>query len=69
MASTTPATDGRHIPYPGLQGWGFAAFICILTAALYVGAYEIHKATYRDPRLPTTIPSHVEGSRDAPKDE
>jgi hypothetical protein len=45
-----------------------AAFICILTAALYFTAYEIHKATYRDPRLPTTIPANVVGSRDDPKD-
>jgi hypothetical protein len=70
MASTTSqANDARHIPYSGPQGWGFAAFICILTAALYFGAYEIHKATYRDTRLPTTIPSQTVGSRDAPKDE
>ena len=38
-------------------GWGFAAFISILTIAMYVGAYEIHQATYRSPRDPTTIGS------------
>jgi hypothetical protein len=55
---------GRYIPWPGTQGWGVAAFISILTIALYVTAYQIHKATYRDPRLPTTIPADVIGSRD-----
>jgi hypothetical protein len=55
---------GRYIPWPGTRGWGVAAFISILTIALYVTAYQIHKATYRDPRLPTTIPADVIGSRD-----
>ena len=36
-------------------GWGFAALICVLTAALYFTAYEIHMATYRSPRDPTTL--------------
>ena len=68
MATPTDSNEGRHNPFPGPQGWGMAAFICILTAALYFTAYEIHKATYRDPRLPTTIPANVVGSRDDPKD-
>jgi len=68
MASPTEVNDGRHIPFPGPRGWGMAAFICVLTAALYLTAYEIHKATYRDPRLPTTVPADVVGSRDAGKD-
>ncbi|GEM_PF-3461768 len=59
---------GRYIPFPGPQGWGAAAFICILTAALYFAAFEIHKATYRDPRDPSTIPSAVEGSHDVARD-
>jgi hypothetical protein len=58
MPSPTSSSDeGRYIPYPGQQGWGFAAFICILTAALYFGAYMIHKATYKLPIDPTDIPS------------
>jgi hypothetical protein len=68
MAKTSDSNGGRYIPFPGTQGWGVAAFICILTAALYVTAYQIHKSTYRDPRLPTTIPADVVGSRDAAKD-
>jgi len=59
--------NGRYVPFPGNRGWGFAAFICILTAALYLTAYAIHRATYRDPRLPTTIPSETWGSRDVGK--
>jgi hypothetical protein len=67
---TTPdqSNENRYIPFPGPRGWGMAVFICALTAALYVAAYEIHHATYRDPRLPQTIPADVMGSRDAPKD-
>jgi hypothetical protein len=67
MADTNRSNNGRYIPWPGPQGWGMAAFISILTIALYVTAYQIHKATYRDPRLPTTIPSDVVGSRDDAK--
>jgi hypothetical protein len=67
MANPTDPNEGRHIPFPGPQGWGVAAFICILTTALYITAYEVHKATYRDPRLPNTIPADVMGSRDAAK--
>jgi hypothetical protein len=36
-------------------GWGFATFICIVTISMYLGAYAIHKATYRSPRDPTTL--------------
>ena len=68
MANPQSSNEGRYIPYPGLQGWGVATFICILTAGLYLAAYEIHKATYRDPRLPTTVPADVVGSRDSPRD-
>lgn len=64
MTDPNRSNEGRYIPFPGPQGWGAAAFISILTIALYVGAYAIHKATYRDPRLPTTIPADVWGSRD-----
>lgn len=38
-------------------GWGFAAFICILTISMYLGAYWVHKQTYRDPRDPSTLGS------------
>jgi hypothetical protein len=62
--NSDPPQEGRQVPWPGTQGWGFAAFICILTATLYITAYLVHRATYRDPRLPTTIPSQVIGSGD-----
>jgi hypothetical protein len=67
MTKADQPDQGRYIPFPGPRGWGFAAFISILTISLYVAAYEIHKATYRDPRLPTTIPADVMGSRDDAK--
>ena len=57
MSTPTNTDASRHIPYPGQQGWGFAAFICILTASLYFGAYMVHKATYKRPTDPTEIPS------------
>jgi hypothetical protein len=57
MSTPTNADPDRHIPYPGQQGWVFAAFICILTASLYFGAYMVHKATYKLPTDPTNIPS------------
>jgi hypothetical protein len=53
MAAQDPSSDDRYIPFPGPQGWRFAAFIVVLTAALYFGAYTIHKATYRAPTDPT----------------
>jgi len=67
MADTSRLNGGRYIPYPGNRGWGVAAFISILSIALYITAYAIHKATYRDPRLPNTIPADVIGSRDDAK--
>jgi len=66
--SSAKDKNGRYVPFRGPEGWGVAAFICILSAALYFTAYRIHKATYRDPRLPTTIPAQMAGSRDAPRD-
>jgi hypothetical protein len=38
-------------------GWGFMTFICVLTIAMYLGAYWVHKQTYRSPRDPTTLGS------------
>jgi hypothetical protein len=67
MATPDPSTEGKYVPFPGPQGWGSALFICVLSAALYFTAYEIHQATYRNPLLPTTIPADVVGSRDAAK--
>ncbi len=31
------------------EGWGIAAFICVLAVALFVGAFAIHRATFNDP--------------------
>jgi len=53
--TSNPAGDDRRIAFPGPQGWGFAAFIVVLTASLAFGAYSIHKATYKPPTDPTNL--------------
>lgn len=53
MSTRDPSDDDRYVPFPGPQGWGFAAFIVLLTAALYFGAYTIHNATFKVPTDPT----------------
>jgi hypothetical protein len=53
MTTHDPSSDGRYIPFPGPQGWRVAAFIVLLAAALYFGAYSIHNATYKPPTDPT----------------
>lgn len=40
------------------QGWGAALFICALTAAMAIGAFVIHKQTYRDPTDPRSPSLH-----------
>ena len=53
---STPETPER-IPFEGKRGWGVALFIVVLTAACWFAAYEIHHATYKNPRDPTFIDS------------
>lgn len=55
MTTTPHAPEDRYVPFPGPQGWGAAAFIVLLAAALVFGAYSIHKATYKPPTDPTNL--------------
>jgi hypothetical protein len=45
MQSTDRRIEGNFS-----QGWGVAAFIILLVAALWTTAFTIHKKTYRHPR-------------------
>ena len=41
------------------QGWGVAAFICLLAVAAAFAAWTIHKRTYQHPRMPiNTLQQH-----------
>jgi hypothetical protein len=41
------------------QGWGVAAFVCLLAIAAAFGAWTIHKRTYQHPRTPiNTLQQH-----------
>jgi hypothetical protein len=53
--NSNPSPAPTHVPWEGPKGWGFAAFICILSAAMVFGAWTIHKATYKSPRDPTNV--------------
>lgn len=54
----------RYVPAETNGGWGFAAFIGLLTVALIATATYIHKQTYRHP---TDVTWHGRGSGDAPE--
>jgi hypothetical protein len=56
----------RYVPVNTNQGWGFAAGVLALTAALIIAATIIHKRTYKHP---TDVTWHGKGSGDiAPAD-
>jgi hypothetical protein len=55
MTTTPQAPEDRYVPFPGPKGWGAAAFITLLAAAIAFGAYSIHKATYKPPTDPTNL--------------
>lgn len=55
MATQDDSSRDRYIPFQGPRGWGVAAFIVLLTAALAFGAYSVHKATFKPPTDPTAI--------------
>jgi hypothetical protein len=41
------------------QGWGVAAFVCLLALSAAFGAWTIHKRTYQHPRMPiNTLERH-----------
>ncbi len=48
---------------PNKHGWGAAVATCVLTGALFFGAWTIHKNTYRHPRDP--MAQQVYHERDA----
>ena len=54
----------RYIPAETNGGWGFAAFIGLLTVALIIAVTYIHKETYRPP---TDVTWHGRGSGDTPE--
>lgn len=46
-------SEGRHVPIePTKEGWPYAILVTLLAVALYFGAWNVHKATYRDPTDP-----------------
>ena len=47
------------------QGWGVAAFICLLAIAAAFTAWTIHKLTYQHPRSPIN-PLQQHGALPAP---
>ena len=55
MTTTSQPPEDRYVPFAGPKGWGPAAFIVFLAAALYFGAYSIHKATFKPPTDPTNL--------------
>jgi hypothetical protein len=47
------ATRARHVDASNSQGWGAAALIVVVTAALWVIAGQIHARTFHPPTDPT----------------
>ena len=46
-------TEGRHVPIkPTREGRPYAIATTLLAVVLYLSAWSIHKATYRDPTDP-----------------
>ncbi|MFI5230826.1 MAG: hypothetical protein ACHQWU_17295 [Gemmatimonadales bacterium] len=61
-----PQHTDRYVPADTNQGWGIAAGVLLLTAALIASATYIHKRTYKHP---TDVTWHGIGSGDpAPLD-
>ena len=52
MASHGEGHVVGYTPADTNQGWGVAAFICLLTAALVVMAFVVHARTYHEPSDP-----------------
>jgi hypothetical protein len=57
-----PSDIPTYVPWTGPKGWGNAAFIVILAAALAFSAYTIHKKTFK----PFRDPTNVTGDREVP---
>jgi hypothetical protein len=50
-----PSDIPTYVPWTGPSGWGVAAFIVLLAAALVFGAYTIHQRTWKPFRDPTNV--------------
>lgn len=50
---------GRHIPFKR-EGWGIAAFVCLLALATAASAAYVHKRTYLHP---TDVRMHAAGTQ------
>lgn len=61
MHDSPSLTPNRHVPFKP-EGWGIAAFIVLLAALCWAGAYYVHEKTYRHP---TDVRSRAIG--DAPE--
>jgi hypothetical protein len=55
---TTTTHAGRHIPFKR-EGWGAAAFVCLLAVLCAAGATYVHKKTYLHP---TDVRNHAAGA-------
>ena len=53
----------RYVPANTNGGWPFAGAVVLLAIVLSLGAYTIHKKTYKHPTDPTW---HAKGQRGAP---
>ena len=61
--SVTQRPPAVHVPANNnRQGWGIVLLVVAITIAADIGAYLIHKATYRNPLHPSaTIPNTTGG--------
>jgi hypothetical protein len=62
MSTDPHSPSPTHIPWEGPKGWGYAAFIVLLAAALVFAAYSIHRATFKPFRDPTNVDGDVPAS-------
>ena len=56
--SHAPAPAPRHVPFKQ-GGWGIALFVCVLAVGSALGAFYVHKSTYKHP---TDVRNHAVGS-------
>ena len=53
----------RYVPADTNAGWPFAGAVILLAVVCALGAFTIHKKTYKDP---TDVTWHAKGQRPAP---
>lgn len=61
MASSPVMPPARHIPYQK-SGWGAALLTVVGTVTVFLTAFAIHRATYREP---TDVMMHQRGDQPA----